>query len=64
MLVRFGGFEGTHIGGHSINAVVLRTIDIVLVTKNADGHAWELSVCGLRLLDARVTYGDGERWGA
>lgn len=26
------------VGGHSVDAVVLSTIDIVLVTKNADGH--------------------------
>lgn len=28
------------IGGHGINATVLSTIDIVLVTENADAHVW------------------------
>jgi len=28
------------ISGHGVDTTVLRTIDIVLVTKNADAHAW------------------------
>jgi hypothetical protein len=44
--------------------VVLGTIDIVLVTENADGHACELLASIQTLLDARSTYEDGERWGA
>jgi hypothetical protein len=32
--------RGAYIGAHGIDAVVLGTIDIVLVTENADGHAY------------------------
>lgn len=28
------------VGAHGIDAVVLGAIDIVLVTEDADGHAW------------------------
>ena len=64
MFARAGGLEGAHVGGHGIDAVVLGTIDIVLVTENADGHAWKLSASASPTLNARATYGDGEQWGA
>jgi hypothetical protein len=52
------------LSGHGINTVVLGTIDIVLVTENANGHACKtVSSCYCNPW-ARATYGDGGRWGA
>lgn len=64
VFIRAAVFECTHVGGHSIDAVVLGTIDIVLVTENADGHAWGVLAAALPVPGARETYEDGERWGA
>jgi hypothetical protein len=40
--LRIWCLEQTHISAHGIDTVVLGTIDIVLVTEDADGHACRL----------------------
>jgi hypothetical protein len=32
-------WQATHVSAHGIDTVVLGTIDVVLVTEDADGHA-------------------------
>ena len=37
------------VGAHGVDAMVLGTVNVVLVTKNAKAHAWYLLACALVL---------------
>jgi hypothetical protein len=56
------------VGAHGVDTMVLRTIDVVLVTKNANGHACSALLAPVLPLTLSLvpvsTYEDGGWWGA